>query len=100
MWSEMEREPWKNMFLSEERRGEVLRKLYENLVLPGRLRKLLFDVCITRKHPSCDKLLEVLGFKTLFSLTGTVGRCRCSKAEKGNGCCSKRTLRKAMDRDE
>lgn len=64
---------WKDMFSSQGRRGEVARKLCENLVLRARLKKSMCDACSTRKGASKDTLFDMLGYRTLLSRNSTVG---------------------------
>lgn len=56
-----------------ERRGEVVRRLFESLLLCRSLKSSLSNACSRKKFSSRNALLDMLGYRFMCSLKITVG---------------------------
>lgn len=98
--TEKENESWKDIISSQERRGEVVRKMCDNLVLRIHLKQSLSDACSTGQHVSRATLLDMLGHRTFLSWNCMVGGVDVAKKKMEIEAGQERLIQKEMNRDK
>lgn len=96
----MEKQPWEDTFWSEERRGEVVKKLSENRGNRKRSKQSMFDACSSRKRSSRDTLFTQLEYRTFLSRNNRFGGVDVAKKNNNIEVVQKILLQKAKDKDD
>lgn len=71
--TEIEKDPYHNVWLSEEKREEAVNNLSVNQALQSRLEQCISETCSTNKYAVQDMLLELLGYAILLSRNCAAG---------------------------